>query len=175
MTLFQDDVLKTKDGGLVTDTEKDILKGVTFERYGRGKGFGLGLIRGFGLKKGAIAGSIGQDSQNMVSVGVTDDDIALAVNEVTKMQGGVVLVADGKVMARISMPIFGIMSSKSFVDLEGDFLNLQREYENLGGQLADVVFTLSLLLTLVVIPECGLSNRGVVNVAGGHFVDTVVR
>ena len=80
-----------------------------------------------------------------------------------------------KILARIEMPIFGIMSGKSFRELEGDFLALQKAYEELGGTLNDAVFTLSLLLALVVIPEGGLSNRGLVDVTNGRFVDLVVQ
>ena len=174
-TVLEQDELKARDGQLFSDPEKDILKGITLERYGRGKGYGLGFIRGYHMKKGAIAGSIGQDTQNITAVGVSDSDICLAVNEVARMQGGVVLAADGKILARIEMPIFGIMSGKSFRELEGDFLALQKAYEELGGTLNDAVFTLSLLLALVVIPEGGLSNRGLVDVTNGRFVDLVVQ
>lgn len=166
--------LPVSNGFINSDTEQDALKGITLERYGRGKGSSVGFIRGYNLKKGAIAGSIGQDTQNMVALGVSDEDICTAVNAVTEMQGGVVLAADGEVIARISMPIFGIMSDKSFVDLEKDFIELQNAYEKLGGTLSDAVFTLSLLLTLVVIPDGGLSNRGLVDVLAGKFVDVVI-
>lgn len=166
--------IPVEKGFLYSDQTQDVLKGITLERYGRGKGSSVGFIRGYGMKKGAIAGTIGQDTQNMIALGVSDEDICLAVNTVTEMQGGVALVAEGKVLATISMPIFGIMSDKSFKDLELDFAGLQKAYEELGGTLSDAVFTLSLLLTLVVIPDGGLSNRGLVDVLAGKFVDVVV-
>lgn len=165
--------LSVKDGCLYSDTDQDVLKGITLERYGRGKGSCIGFIRGFNLKRGAIAGSIGQDTQNMTAVGVCDSDICAAVNAVTEMQGGVALAVDGKVVASIPMPIFGIMSEKPFTELESEFAKLQSEYEKLGGTLSDAVFTLSLLLTLVVIPDGGLSNRGLVDVMAGKFVDVI--
>ncbi len=172
-TTLDELVLPVKDGCVGSDTQQDALKAVTLERYGRGKGSSVGFVRGYDLKKGAIAGSIGQDTQNMIAVGVSDEDICAAVNAVTAMQGGVVLVSEGKVIAKIAMPIFGIMSDKSFADLEEDFQALQKAYEQLGGTLSDAVFTLSLLLTLVVIPDGGLSNRGLVDVMKGCFVDVV--
>ena len=174
-TVLEEETLPVNGGALYSDTDKDVLKGLTLERYGRGKGFGLGFIRGYGMKKGAIAGSIGQDTQNITAVGVTDEDLCLAINEVAAMQGGVVLVADGKVRARIAMPILGIMSDKPFTELEGDFQAFHRAYCDLGGTLSDEVFTLSLLLSLVVIPEGGLSNRGLVDVTNGRFVDLIVK
>lgn len=165
---------KAKNGQVQTDTGRDILKGAVFERYGRGKGYNVGLIRGFGLKEGAIAGSIGQDSQNLVAVGVSDADICAAVNSVADMQGGVVLVCGGKKVASIELPIFGIMTDRSFEELNKDFEEFNAVYKKLGGTLTDPVFTLSLLLTLVVIPDGGLSNRGLVDVLGGKFVDVVL-
>lgn len=176
VTVYDEDTLKVRDGALYSDVEKDILKGITLERYGREKGYGLGLIRGYHMKKGAIAGSIGQDSQNIVGIGVSDEDICLAVNTIQKMQGGVVLVADGQVLATISMPIFGIMSDKPLPELEKEFANLQTVYEKeLGGTLSDAVFTLSLLVPLAVIPECALSNRGLVDVANGQLLDVIIK
>lgn len=166
--------MKAEDGHISPDRERDILKGVVLERYGRGKGHNVGLIRGFGLKEGAIAGSIGQDSQNIVAVGTNDEDICEAVNTVTDIQGGVVLVSGGKVKASISLPIFGIMTDKPFEDLEKDFDDFYEAYKKMGGTLTDPVFTLSLLLTLVVIPDGGLSNRGLVDVLKGEFTDVVV-
>ena len=145
------------------------------ETYGRGKGYNVGIIRGFGLKEGAIAGSIGQDSQNIVAVGTNDEDVCAAVNQITKMQGGVALVSGGEVRAVIELPIFGIMTNKPFEDLEKDFDHFNRVYKEMGGTLTDPVFTLSLLLTLVVIPDGGLSNRGLVDVLSGEFVDVVVK
>ena len=167
--------MKTEDGSIVPDTDRDILKGVVLERYGRGKGHNTGLIRGYGLNEGAIAGSIGQDSQNIVAVGTDDEDICAAVNAVAGMQGGVVLVSGGKVQASIELPIFGIMTEKPFEELEKDFEEFNRQYRKMGGTLTDPVFTLSLLLTLVVIPDGGLSNRGLVDVLAGEFADVIVK
>lgn len=175
VTVYDEDTLEVKDGAVYSNTEKDILKGITLERYGRGKGYGLGLIRGYHMKKGAIAGSIGQDSQNIAAIGVSDEDICLAVNTIQEMQGGVVLVADGKVLATIPMPIFGIMSDKPLPELEKEFADLQKAYEGLGGTLTDAVFTLSLLVTLAVIPEGALSNRGPVDVANGQLLDVIIK
>ena len=111
---------KVEDGRVIPDVTRDILKGVVLERFGRGKGHNTGLIRGYGLQEGAIAGSIGQDSQNIVAVGTNDEDICAAVNAVAEMQGGVVLTSGGKKTAAIELPIFGIMTEKSFEDLEKD-------------------------------------------------------
>jgi len=166
---------KVVDGSVQPNVETDLLKGVTLERYGRGKGYSVGLIRGYGMKRGALAGSIGQDTQNMVGIGTNDADICLAVNEVTRMQGGMVLVADGEVLARIPMPIFGIMSEKSFPELEQEFLRFNEAYAALGGTLTDPSFTLSLLIPLAVIPAGALSNRGLVDVATGEFLDVVIQ
>lgn len=174
-TTIDIETMKVEKGMIYSDIDRDILKGVVFERYGRGKGHNVGMIRGFGLKEGAIAGSIGQDSQNIVALGTKDNDICTAVNAVTAMQGGVVLVLDEKVKASISLPVFGIMTDKSFKELEQDFNVFNKVYKEMGGTLTDPVFTLSLLLTLVVIPDGGLSNRGLVDVLKGEFADVVIK
>ena len=165
--------LISQQGLLYSDPEQDVLKGVVLERFGRDKGMAVGFVKGFGLKWGAFAGSIGQDTQNMACVGVSDEDICLAINTVTAMQGGVALVADGQVVMTIPMPIFGIMTDKPVKALAHDFEQLQRGYEALGGTLSDVAFTLSLQLTLAVIPEAGLTNRGLVDVSRQQFIDVV--
>ena len=105
---------------------------------------------------------------------MSDADICAAVNSVADMQGGVVLVCGGKKVASIELPIFGIMTDRSFEELNKDFEEFNAVYKKLGGTLTDPVFTLSLLLTLVVIPDGGLSNRGLVDVLGGKFVDVVL-
>ncbi len=173
-TALVKDSLNTKNGNVTLDIEKDILKCTVMERYGRGKGYSVGFTKGFGFKRGAIAGSIGQDTQNMVAVGASDDDMATAINAVIEMQGGIALVEDRRLIIGIPMPIFGIMSQKSFKELESEFNLLQQRYEELGGTLSDVAFTLSLQLALAVIPEAGFTNRGLVDVAKSKFIDVII-
>ena len=166
--------MAVENGEIKSDISRDLLKCTVIERYGRGKGHSVGIIRGFDLKKGAIAGSIGQDTQNIIALGTNDADICAAINELARIQGGMVLVEDGEVKATIELPIFGIMTEKTFKELEKDFVKFFAEYAAMGGTLNDPVFTLSLLIALVVIPDGGISNRGLVDVMGGNFLDVVI-
>ncbi|MBC8536577.1 adenine deaminase [Feifania hominis] len=172
-TTLETETMQAAGGAIAADASRDLLKTAVFERYGRGKGHSVGIVRGFGMKRGAIAGSIGQDTQNMAAVGASDADMAAAVNAVIEMQGGVALVADGELLARVSMPVFGIMSDKPIPEVARELEEFQRAYESLGGTLSDAVFTLSLQLTLAVIPDGGISNRGLVRVADSQFIPVV--
>ena len=108
---------KIKDGFVVSDTERDILKMAVVERH-RGTGnIGLGLVQGFGLARGAIATSVAHDSHNIAVVGVSDEDMLAAVLAVQQMGGGLVALADGKVQARLPLPVAGLMSEASLQDV----------------------------------------------------------
>jgi len=155
------------------DPETDRLKVAVFERYGGGT-HSLAFVRGFGLKKGALAGSIGQDSQNIVAVGVTDSDIAKAINRILEIQGGIVVVEGGKIIGELSLPIGGIMTNISPVELAEKRQEIKKALWMLGCKLKDPIFTLSLSITLVVIPSLKLSNNGLVDVKSGELVNNFI-
>jgi adenine deaminase len=152
---------------------RDILKVAVFERYGGGTR-SVAFLSGFGLREGAIAGSIGQDAQNIVVVGASEADMALAVNRIRALQGGVVLAAQGRVLEEIELPIGGIMTDARPDSLAEDLRCLEHALRQLGCTLSAPVFTLSLQITLVVIPELKISNRGLVNASAGKFVSLFV-
>ena len=132
-----------KEYGVVeADPERDILKVAVFERYGRGSR-ALGFISGFGLQSGAFAGSIGQDSQNVVAVGVDDTDIAVAVNEVRNLNGGVAVAGHGR-LTKLPLPIAGIMTDISASELAEARAHIVAALRELGCQLSDPIFSLSL-------------------------------
>ena len=98
-----------RDGYLVADPERDILKIAVVERYGRGQ-VGVGLLHGLGLRAGAMASSVAHDAHNIVVAGTNDEDMALAVREVERMQGGLVVTRDGGVVESLALPIGGLVS-----------------------------------------------------------------
>lgn len=167
------DELAVKDGLVEVDPSRDLLKVAVLERYGGGSR-ALGFIRGFGLQRGALAGSIGQDSQNMVAVGVGDSDMAMAINRVRELNGGVVVVAQGGVLAELPLPIAGIMTDIDPRRLASERAAVSATLRGLGCGLKDPIFTLSLCITLVVIPYLKMSNRGLVDVLSGEFVGLFV-
>ena len=162
--------LPVQNGLLQPDVSRDLLKVAVFDRYREGGHHALGIVRGFGLKKGAFGGSVGQDSQNLAVVGSNDEDMALVVNTIREMQGGIVFAVDGQVIARVSLPIAGIMSGIEPRELQQQFKQLHQSLAEMGSEQDNPSFDLSLLLTCAVIPELKITNRGLVDALSGQFV-----
>lgn len=158
------DVRINVDNGFVAaDTEGDILKLVVVERHKATGNTGLGLVKGFRLKRGALASSIAHDSHNIVAVGASDSDIYLAISEVEKLQGGLVIAAEGKVLGSLPLPIAGLLSEEPLEVVVDRFERLQAIARELGAGLGDPFATLS-FLALPVIPELRLTDLGLVDV-----------
>jgi len=163
-----------KDGFVITDTTRDILKLAVVERHRRTGNIGRALVRGFGLKTGALASSVGHDSHNITVVGVTDEEMALAVNTVARAGGGLAAVRDGKVLAILKLPIAGLMSTLTLDQTVADLKNLHQVVSReLGCPLEDPFTALS-FLSLPVIPELKLTDKGLVDVGKFDFVDLFV-
>ncbi|MGD8891459.1 MAG: adenine deaminase [Desulfobacterales bacterium] len=153
-------------GKAFADISRDILKIAVIERHtGSGK-VGKGFVRGFGLKRGAIASSVAHDSHNIIVVGTTDDDMKAALRAVVTMGGGLAAVYDNKVCAGLALPIAGLMSRepvKAVGDQMDRLIHAAREF---GTTLDDPFMTLS-FLALPVIPELKITDKGLVDV--GRF------
>jgi adenine deaminase len=153
-------------GKAFADISRDILKIAVIERHtGSGK-VGKGFVRGFGLKRGAIASSVAHDSHNIIVVGTTDDDMNAALRAVVTMGGGLAAVYDNKVCAGLALPIAGLMSRepvKAVGDQMDRLIHAAREF---GTTLDDPFMTLS-FLALPVIPELKITDKGLVDV--GRF------
>ncbi|HRK24234.1 MAG TPA: adenine deaminase, partial [Beijerinckiaceae bacterium] len=105
--------LPIRDGATGCDLDQDVIKVTVIERHGRsapGEGIGRGFVKGFGMKRGAIASSVGHDSHNICVVGADDADIAVAANRLGEIEGGFVVVAGGQVLAELALPVAGLMS-----------------------------------------------------------------
>ncbi|MFQ5925165.1 MAG: adenine deaminase [Dehalococcoidia bacterium] len=155
--------VKIGDGFVVPDMKRDILKLVVVERHKATGNIGLGLVKGFGLKRGALASSIAHDSHNIIAVGTTDSDIYLATREVEKLQGGLVVAADGKVLGALPLPIAGLLSEEPLEAVVARLEKLRGIASKLGCKLSSPFATLS-FLALPVIPELRLTDRGLVDV-----------
>ncbi len=152
-----------KDGYIQIDTGRDILKAAVVERHHATGNIGLGMVSGFGLKKGAIASSTAHDSHNIVAVGTCDEDIYTAIKEVERLQGGLVLAADGKVVDSVAMPIAGLLSDEPLEKVVSSLQRLEKATGNLGTNLPSPFAVLS-FLALPVIPEMRLTDLGLVDV-----------
>ena len=152
-----------KDGLVVADTARDILKAAVLERHKATGNIGIGLITGFGLKKGALASSIAHDSHNIVVVGTGDDDIYAAIKEVERLHGGLVVVADGKVLGSLATPVAGLLSNEPLESVVAGLEKLEQTARELGTTLPSPFAVLS-FLALPVIPELRLTDLGLVDV-----------
>src|SRR5512137_3099206 len=103
---------KIVEGKVVSDIDRDILKMCVVERHKATGNVGLGLVQGFGLRQGAIASSVAHDSHNIAAVGVSDEEMLAAVLAIKQMGGGLVAVADGKVLASLPLPVAGLLSER---------------------------------------------------------------
>ena len=155
--------VKVSDGVIVPDTERDILKLVVVERHKATGNIGLGLVTGFGLKKGVLASSIAHDSHNIIAVGTNDKDIFIAVKEIERLHGGLVETADGKVLASLALPIAGLLSDEPLEVVVNKLEKLEQIARGLGTTLKSPFSTLS-FLALPVIPELRLTDLGLVDV-----------
>ncbi len=155
--------VKVTDGVVVSDTERDILKLVVVERHRATGNIGVGLVTGFGLKRGALASSVAHDSHNIIAVGTDDKDIFAAVKEIERLQGGLVVAAGGKVLTSLALPIAGLLSDEPLEVVANKMEGLEQLARDLGTRLPSPFATLS-FLALPVIPELRLTDLGLVDV-----------
>jgi adenine deaminase len=148
---------KVIDGRAVSDTDRDILKMAVINRY-QDTQPAVCFVKNFGLKKGAIASSIAHDSHNIVAVGVSDNDICDAVNEVIDNKGGLAVIHEGQ-KESLALPIAGLMSNEDVYAVAGKYSRIEKFAENLGCTLNAPLLTLS-FMALLVIPRLKLSDKG---------------
>ncbi len=181
-------VIKVIDGDLLTeeviadvddspyvnaDIDRDILKAVVVNRYSKEKRLSTGFITGVGLRRGALATSVGHDAHNLLGVGTNDDDIILALNRVIELKGGLVVTLEGRVIEELPLPIGGLMSNKKVEFVAEKIRDVKRAAKNLGATLEDPFMTLS-FVQLEVIPALRLTDQGIVDVEKHEVVGLFV-
>lgn len=154
---------KINHGTVIADTKRDILKLVVVERHKATGNIGLGLVKGFGIKRGALASSVAHDSHNIVAVGTNDNDLYTAIKEVEALGGGLVVAAGSKVLSALPLPIAGLLSDQTLDKVVKKLEEVEKAAANLGSKLASPFATLS-FLALPVIPELRLTDKGLVDV-----------
>jgi adenine deaminase len=152
-----------KDGCVVSDPSRDLLKMAVIERHHGTGNVGLGLVQGVGLGRGALASSVAHDSHNILVVGANDEDMRAAIASIVEMGGGQVAVAGGRVQACCPLPIAGLMSDASLVEVRDQVEALTQAAHSLGCTLPDPLMTMS-FLALPVIPSLKLTDKGLVDV-----------
>ena len=152
-----------RDGLIVANPARDLLKLVVVERHHASGRVGLGLVKGFGLRQGAIGSSVAHDAHNLVIAGASDSDIVIAAQTLQEMGGGFVCVVDGVVRARVPLPLGGLVSPLPVAELVQQLRKLDEAAAALGCPLPHPGMTLS-FLSLSVIPSLKLTDQGLIDV-----------
>ena len=162
-SLLTHDLIETvsvKDGLFEPSIENDWLKIAVIERHHQTGNIGVGIVKGFQLKAGALATTIAHDSHNIVVLGTNDEDMLYAANQLIQKGGGMIAVKAQKELACLPLPIGGLMSQESYLEVNAQLASLTKEAYNLGANQAfDPFLTLS-FLTLSVIPELKITDKG---------------
>jgi adenine deaminase len=145
------------------DLDRDIIKVAVIERHGKNGNHANGFVQGFGLKKGAIASTVGHDSHNICIVGVSEDDMAQAANRLSEIKGGFVVVEDGRITGEIALPVAGLMSLEPYESVRDTLHHLRQAAIALGATLEEPFLQLA-FLPLPVIPHLKISDKGMVDV-----------
>ena len=173
--VFPDQIFTEKDaaditiegsGILLPDADIDLLSTAVIERHGTNGNIGPGFVRGFGLKSGAFAQSIGHDSHNVIVTGTNHADMALAANTIREMRGGIVLVQDGQVLDSLALPFAGLLSVQPVEEVALKLEGLHETIRDMGCMLPAPFITHS-FIALPVVPELRLTDMGLFDV--GRF------
>ncbi len=151
------------DGDKAPDISRDLVRVSVIERHGKNNNIANGFVRGFGLKKGAVASTVAHDHHNIVSIGVEYEDMALACNRIKEIDGGFVIASKGKIISELPLPIAGLMSIESFETVRNQLVELRKSAKDLGIILEEPFLQLA-FLALPVIPSLKITDFGMVDV-----------
>lgn len=161
--------------GTGVDTEQDIVKLAVAERHLNTGHIGIGFLKGYGLKNGAVASSIAHDSHNLIIVGTNDLDMSIAANCVRKNQGGLALVSEGKILGELPLPIAGLMCDEKAEEVEEKLGNMKKEAVRLGVSKGIDPFMTLAFISLPVIPDIRLTTYGLVKVDTQELISTIFK
>ncbi|MDR1834339.1 MAG: adenine deaminase [Fusobacteriaceae bacterium] len=159
-----------EDGAIRSDTARDLLKAFVFERHHATGKFSYGLVRGFGIKKGAMASTVAHDAHNLLVVGTNDEDMSLAANALIEAGGGMVVVSEGKILGLVKLPVAGLMNDGAAEDTARDVEALEGAWQQIGCSMPSPFMTMA-LIPLACLPELRLTDRGLVDCNTFRFTD----
>ncbi len=166
-------LLEAVDGYIQPDPDRDILTIAVTERYMKGGNIGVGFIRGFGLKQGAIASSIAHDSHNIITVATTPEDALMAVSTVSQTMGGITATKGRKTLASLPLPIAGVITDEPVDKVARKLQAVRAAAHDLGCTLEHPFLTLS-FMALPVIPTLKITDKGMVDAKEMKIVPTVI-
>lgn len=162
--------IKVVDGFAESNIENDTLKICVIERHRAGGNIGKGFVKGFNLKSGAIASTVAHDSHNMIVIGTNDDDMYKATVALIKSHGGKIVVNNGEVISHLPLPVAGLISDKDAEYVIEKGVELTEATKNIGCELDDAFMTMG-FLSLPVIPELKITDKGVFDTTKFEFID----
>jgi adenine deaminase len=169
LTFRESAALETGERGTQGDIAADVLKVAVIERHGRNGNIGRSFVKGFGLKRGAIASSVGHDSHNITVIGASDTEMALAVNRLIELGGGFVVAEGERITAELALPLAGLMSLEPFEAVTSHLHHLRDAAKALGCTLPEPFLQVA-FLALPVIPHLKMTDRGLFDVDAFDFV-----
>jgi adenine deaminase len=152
-----------KDGCIVADPARDLVKIAVVERHHATGRIGLGFATNVGLKRGAFASTVAHDAHNIVALGVDDADMAACAMRMAEIGGGIVIAEGGRVVEELPLPIAGLMSDRPLLEVHERLRSMEKRLHGMGVTTASPFMTLS-FLALSVIPELKITDRGLVDV-----------
>lgn len=165
--------LKVENGELRSDTEQDVLKAFVFERHNETGKHGVGFVKGFHVKCGAMASTVAHDAHNLLVVGTNDEDMALAANTLIACGGGEVIVQNGEVLGCVPLPFAGLMNTKSAEEMNELVEKLGEAWKTIGCDIQSPFMTMA-LIPLACLPELRLTDRGLVDCTTFSFTSLEV-
>ena len=158
------------NGYAESNVESDTLKICVIERHRAGGNIGKGFVKGFNLKSGAMASTVAHDSHNMIVIGTNDSDMYTAAVELIKSQGGKIVVNNGEILAHLPLPVAGLISDEDFDSVVAKSMQLNNAAKSIGCQIEDPFMSMA-FLSLPVIPELKITDKGVFDSSKFEFVD----
>jgi len=168
-----EDIVEIVDGVIYPNPDKDIAQISVVERYGKTGNIGTAFIRGFNIKKGAIASSMAHDNHNIVVLGVNLKDMAYAVNRIVELQGGQVVVENGEVITELPLPIAGLMSDEPPSSIAEKVEKLKKAAQKLGSTIYHP-FMFLVFITLAAIPLYAITDKGLVDVMKQKLISPII-
>ena len=162
--------IKVVDGFAESNLETDTLKICVIERHRAGGNIGKGFVKGFNLKSGAMASTVAHDSHNMIVIGTNDKDMYTAAVELIKSQGGKIVVNNGEILAHLPLPVAGLISDADFDTVIKKSMQLNSAAKSIGCEIDDPFMAMG-FLSLPVIPELKITDKGVFDTVNFKFVD----
>ena len=169
LTGWKEERIAPRNGNIAADPSRDLLKLAVVERHHATGNIGLGLVKGFGMKRGAIGTSIAHDSHNIVVVGASDEDIYAVAQEIIRNRGGLAAAQDGRVLASLALPIAGLLSEETLETVVAQIEEMEHAATSLGCTAPSPYSILS-FLALPVIPELKLTDMGLVDVMNARLL-----